>query len=105
MFQSVDIGQAGEKLVAGWLRSKGYAVEQNTQLPGAADIEAIGNPTSLLVQVKSALHPSQPAFLDANESSRIQSRANRLGWQAWLARLQLDRQGNLLGEILWSKLN
>lgn len=102
---SVDIGQAGEGIVADYLRNKGYSVEQNTRLPGSSDIEARGNPTSLLVQVKTSLHPNDPPFLGNDEVGNIRSRATRLGWEAWSARLQVNHQGYLVGEILWTKLN
>lgn len=102
---SVDIGQAGEKIVADYLRQKGYSVEQNTRLPGSGDIEARGNQASLLVQVKTSIHPNDPPFLCNDEMGNIRSRATRLGWEAWSARLRVNRQGDLVGEILWTKLN
>lgn len=102
--QSVDVGQIGENIVASWLRQSGYAVVQNTKLPGATDIEAVSGNKKYLVQVKTSVYPSQPSYMTSNEIARIKSRATRIGYVATIARLIVNSQGNLLGQIEWTKL-
>lgn len=101
----VQIGQAGERIVNQWLRNNGYSTNLDTRLPGSTDIEANGTKASLLVQVKSSVQPSEAASLSADEEKNIKSRATNLRREAWEARVQLDVRLQLVGEIMWRKLN
>ncbi|MGA7725908.1 MAG: hypothetical protein WCA95_11565 [Opitutaceae bacterium] len=103
--EPAEIGNIGERYVEQWLTSKGYKCNRNTQLPGSTDIEAHGSPTSLLVQVKTAVSPNVPAVLTADENKNITARAAKLGWQPWLARVTIDAKNQLVGEILWLQLS
>jgi hypothetical protein len=100
---SAEIGNIGERYVGAWLHARGYQYYRNTQLPGSTDIEASG-PASLLVQVKTAVYPRSPTELTPDERRAIITRANRNGRQAWLAQLQIDSSGAMLGSINWIKL-
>jgi len=103
---AVEVGQAGEGLVVDWLKAKGYRIDRwDTQSPGSTDIEASGTAKRLLVQVKSALAPNQPAVLSGDEIAKIKSRAGKVGAEAWQAQVQLDSQLRQAGEIKWAKLN
>jgi len=101
----VEIGQKGERIVAAWLKEKGYTTNVDTKAPGSTDIEAKASSGNLLVQVKAAVSPNQPADLSSDEVRNIKSRASNLGWTAWEARVQLDSHLVLLGEIQWRKLS
>lgn len=105
MLTAAEIGTAGEMHTTSWLRGKGWRCYRNTQLPGATDIEATSGAKSILVQVKTAVYPNSPADLSADEKRAIVVRANRLGIEAWLAQLQVNREGAMLGGITWTKLN
>jgi hypothetical protein len=105
MLTAADIGIAGERHATSWLRANGWQCYRNTQLPGMTDIEATGATRSLLVQVKTAVYPNTAAYLTANEKNAIVARANRNGKEAWLAQLQINREGSLVGNISWTKLN
>jgi Holliday junction resolvase-like predicted endonuclease len=105
MLAAAQIGTIGEVHATEWLKAKGYSCYRNTQLPGATDIQANGNPTSLLVQVKTAVWPSSAANLSSEERKAIVTRANHNGRQAWLAQLQINNKGEMVGEIAWTKLN
>ena len=104
MLTSAEVGTTGEKHATAELRAKGWTCYRNTQLPGATDIEATGGTPALLVQVKTAVYPNLPADLSAEEKTAIVSRANRNGKDAWLAQLQINREGALVGSISWTKL-
>jgi hypothetical protein len=105
MLTAAQIGRIGEIHVSKWLSDNGYSGIRNTQLPGATDIEATSSLASLLVQVKTAIWPSSAASLSAEEQKAIVARANRIGRQAWLAQLQINNKGELVGSIAWHKLN
>jgi hypothetical protein len=105
MLTATQIGTIGEVHTTEWLRANGYNCYRNTKLPGATDIEATGSAASLLVQVKTAIWPSSVAGLTVEEVRAIVARANRTGRQAWLAQLQINDKGALIGGIAWTKLN
>lgn len=105
MLTAAQIGKIGEIYVTRWLQGNNYVCRQNTQLPGSTDIEATGIANKLLVQVKTAVYPSSPASLSAEEKKAIVARANRDGRQAWSAQLQINNNGDMIGDIVWAKLN
>jgi Holliday junction resolvase-like predicted endonuclease len=98
------VGSAGEKHATDWLRANGWRCFNNTRLPGATDIEANSGIRSILVQVKTAVLPDRPAGLSVEERKAIVARATRNGKEAWLAQLQVNRQGELVGRITWTEL-
>lgn len=100
-----EIGNYGERHATTWLQSKGYRCHRNTQLPGSTDIEAIGATKNLLVQVKTGLYPNFAPILSSDEQRNIKSRATRIGYEAWLAQMQIDVRGLLVGNITWTRLN
>ena len=105
MLTTSEVGSIGERYAVAWLQQKGWRCYLNTKLPGATDIEASGGSVSLLVQVKTAIHPSIPAFPDAEDRKAIVARAQRNGREAWVAQLQINREGVLVGQITWTKLS
>jgi hypothetical protein len=104
MLATADIGNSGENIVNSWLLGKNYKTNLDTRQPGATDIEAVGGSASLLVQVKTAVSPSTPADLSSDEARNIKSRESRLGYQAWQAKVVVDTQLRLVGEIKWQQL-
>ncbi len=104
MATQVEIGQAGERIVAEWLSKKGYHTDIDTRAPGSTDIEARGRTKSLLVQVKAAVQPNKPVSLSSEEERNITSRATRLGYGAYEAEVQIDDKLQLVGEIQWRDL-
>jgi hypothetical protein len=104
--ESAEIGNIGERFATMELASKGFECRRNTQFPGSTDIEGRQNGfLRLLVQVKTAVFPAQAAYLSSEESSGIVSRANRNNCQAWLAQVQINNLGGLVGAISWTKLS
>jgi Holliday junction resolvase-like predicted endonuclease len=101
----VDIGQAGERSVVHWLTSHGFTIQEwNTQAPGSTDIRATAGGKTLLVQVKSAVAPSQPTTLSPQEETNIKARAANLKAEAWEATVLLTASLQLSGEVIWRRL-
>ncbi len=98
---AAQIGQYGEQHVAAWLRQRGYTVNRNTRLPGSTDIEADGKET-ILVQVKTAVSPSEPSYPSSDEIRNIKSRASNTNRTAYVAQVTIDSAGILAGEIKWT---
>lgn len=105
MYTTVQIGTAGEHVVNNWLTQNGYKTNLDTKLPGSTDIEATSTQTSLLVQVKSAMNPSAPSSLSSDEMRNIKSRAKRLGYQAWEAKVTLNSHLQTISQIQWRRLD
>jgi hypothetical protein len=104
MTKQFDIGKIGENLVAHSLSNSGYITNVDTKLPGSTDIEAASDEANLLVQVKTAFLPNKPTSLTSEESRNIKSKAARIGYQAWEAKVQLDVNHRLVGDIQWRQL-
>lgn len=100
-----EIGNYGERYATTWLKNNGYQCYRNTQQPGSTDIEARSDKTNLLVQVKTGLTPNKAPNISSDEMRNISSRASNKGYEAWLAQLQINEQGQLVGQIQWKKLN
>ncbi len=98
------IGEAGERGVAKWLAENGYRTNVDTRSPASTDILAHGGDRVLLVQVKSAVAPTEPANLSPAEERDIKSRAAKLKYEAWEARVWLDASLSLIGRIVWRKI-
>jgi len=104
MATQVEIGSAGERIAAAALQQKGYKTNVDTKAPGSTDIEARGTGNSILVQVKAAVSPNAPTSISSDEERNIKSRASKLGWGAYEAKVQLDGRLQLVGDIQWRKL-
>jgi len=99
-----DAQSSGERHVISDLASKGYYCLRNKRSPVYTGIEAIKGTKVTLVHVKTAVHPSTPDNLSTEESTRIRSRATRMEWEAWLAQVQIDDFGLMLGSITYTRL-
>jgi hypothetical protein len=99
-----EIKLSGERHVMSDLTSKGYFCLRNKRSRTPTGIEAIKGTEVMLVQVKAAVHPDLPEGLSAEESARIRKRAIRMGWQAWIAQVQIDDAGAMLGSIVYTTL-
>jgi len=105
MMTPTDIAEYGERHVEAWLTSTGYRCHATRPHQGACDIEAQGEEDNLFVHVVAALAPTVPPDLTGSALGRVLSRAMTLGCDAWLAKVQLDGQGDLAADIQWSQLN
>jgi hypothetical protein len=105
MLTAAEIGNIGERHVTAALAANGWRCYRNTQLPGATDIEATSANRSLLVQVKTAVYPNSPSDLSGEDKRAIVGRASRNQKEAWLAQLQVNREGALIGNITWTNLS
>ena len=95
---------SGERHVMSDLASKGYYCLRNKRSPVYTGIEAIKGTKVTLVHVKTAVHPSAPDSLSTEETARVKNRAIRMGWEAWLAQVQIDDFGLMLGSITYTRL-
>jgi Holliday junction resolvase len=102
---SYNIGLAGETVVVDILKANGFQIVRwDTKAPGATDIEANSYNRRLLVQVKSAVYPNEPATLSNSEISSIKSRAAMKNAEAWQVRVQLRSNLGPYRDPEWSQI-
>ena len=105
MLTPSDIAHYGERHVTSWLASTGYHCTASRPVNGAIDIEARGDDENLFVHVMAALEPGPVPELGTTDQGRVLSRAMTLGYDAWLAKVLIDTNGDLATDIEWSQLN
>ena len=104
MLTAAEIGTIGEKHATAWLRANGWRCYTDTKLPGATDMETTLGGRGILVRVKTAVYPSLPASLTVDEKRVLVACAKYNQKEAWLVKLQIDREGALVGNITWAEL-
>ena len=105
MMTPADIAESGERHVEAWLSGTGYHCHASKPSHGVTDIEARGEDENLVVLVKAALAPHPVADATTLERGHAVSRAMTLGYDAWLAKVNVGAHGELVGEIEWTQLN
>lgn len=105
MLTPSDIAHYGERHVTSWLASTGYHCTASRPVNGATDIEARGDDENLFVHVMAALEPGPVPELGTTDQGRVLSRAMTLGYDAWLAKVLIDTNGDLATDIAWTQLN
>ncbi|MEN3940474.1 hypothetical protein WJU23_04205 [Prosthecobacter sp. SYSU 5D2] len=104
MLTPTDIADCGERHVENWLTEKGYRCYRHKQRHGTKDLEARSEDSNMLVHINATLEPKAVPVLTQAEHDSICSRAMMLGFDPWLAQLQVDRHGDLYGDIAWTPL-
>ena len=100
-----DVAEAAEKHAEAYLSSTGYHCHASKPRHGVTDIEATGPEENLVVIVKGALGDTPVADATTLERGHAVSRAMTLGYDAWLAKVNVGNEGELLGDIQWEQLN
>jgi DNA modification methylase len=101
-----EIVQAGVGHLENWLNDNGYKnIEVNIWQSGSADIKANGQTENILVQLKPVLHPNEQAALNGTDKFALKDLAERLERIPYIAYLIIDGDKNLVGEIIWERLN
>lgn len=104
MLTPIDITEYGESHVEKWLTGQGYRCFHNSQRQGTKDLEARGGENNMLIHVISGLSSHALPALSQTDHDRVCSRAITLGFDAWLAEVMIDREGDLVGDIRWKQL-
>ncbi len=103
MLRPTDIAEYGERHAEKWLTAQGYHCHHQ-QRQGIKNFEARGGENNLLVYVNTAIAPQHAEEISQHDHDSICSRAMMLGFDPWLAQVQIDNHGDLAGEIVWTKL-
>ncbi|HEY1082007.1 MAG TPA: hypothetical protein VGE29_07085 [Prosthecobacter sp.] len=104
MLTPTDIADYGERHVEKWLKENGYRCYHNTR-QGAKDLEARSSELNMLVHVNASLEPKPAPTLSHSDHDSVCARAMMLGFDPWLAQVQIDRHGDLYHDIVWTKLS
>jgi hypothetical protein len=102
---STDVRLIGKRYVVDWLESIRFEiVDWDDEDPEASDIEAEHSEAHVIVRVKTAVEPDEPEDLSAEEVRGLMSRASSKKAVAWEAKVRLDADRILKGEISWKIL-
>jgi hypothetical protein len=104
MLKPAEIPEFGQKHVETYLTSTGYHCTTHRGHHGI-DIEARGEEENLFVHVVTTRASHEPPELSASDSARVLVKAMNLGYDAWLATVRIDGDGELACEIEWKPLN
>lgn len=96
----------GQKHVEDWLKKNSYTDIRKEPLQVKEDgFIARGKQESLLVQVRTFLHPQRPFRLNDFEHKTLISKASKLGLVAYAAYVTVDDADGLAGDIIWERLS
>lgn len=102
---STDIRLIGKRYVVDWLESMDFEiVDWDDEDPEALNVEAEHSDSHVIVRVKTVVEPDEPEDLSANEVRDLMSRASERKAVAWEAKVRLDEDRLLKGEISWKIL-
>jgi hypothetical protein len=104
MLTPTDIAEYGERHVEKWLIENGYRCYHTTQRHGTKDLEARSSEINMLVHINASLEPKPAPPLTHTDHDSVCSRAMMLGFDPWVAQVQVDRNGDLFTDIVWTKL-
>ena len=100
-----EIGKAGEGYTVEFFKGKGFTIDKlDTHTMGTANIEAHNKEGKILVQVISAI-TDEPSDLSAKDQRNVKLRATRIGAVAWEAKVILNSNLDLIGDIRLRQLN
>jgi hypothetical protein len=103
--ETTEITKASVPHLENWLILHGYSnLIVDEWLPGSIEIKANGLTENILVQVKAVLHPNEQASLNGTDKFALKELATRLERKAYAAYLVIDKDKNLIGEIVWERL-
>ena len=105
MMTPADIAEYGEKHVEAWLSGTGYHCHASKPSHGVSDIQALGEDDNLIVLVEAAMAPTPVPDATTLERGHAVARAMTLGFDAWLAKVNVGNHGELVGDIQWTQLN
>ncbi len=103
---SQDLEQTGETHVESWLTENGYSnITKESLFPSEREIRATGSLGNIIIQVRTFQHPNRPFKLSEYETHKMMLRASRENNTAYAAYVVVDENKNLVGEIIWERLN
>ena len=95
-----ETGLAGEKLVELWLSCNGYSsISKENLNVNETVIIATGSLETVVVWVKTFVHPQRPYKLSEYDVDKITRRASKLNQTAYAAYVIIDTDKNLVGDI------
>ncbi|WP_462255344.1 hypothetical protein [Ferruginibacter sp.] len=101
-----EISDEGLKHLENWLIENGYSnIVIDKFKADVADIHAKGSIENIIVEVKTVLHPDEKTVLSRTDKFALKELANRLEKIAYVAYVVIDKDKNLIGEIVWERLN
>ncbi len=103
---SSELNLAGELQVEKWLLENGYSnVLKKTLQLHEHGLVATGRVETILVQVRTFLHPNRPFKLSDYEIDILTRRAAKLKLVPYAAYIVMDKNGTQAEDIVWERLS
>jgi hypothetical protein len=101
-----EFNAIGLKHVESWLSENGYShIAKELLQANDYGFTAKGSIESLIVQIRTFLHPQRHLKLSDFEIDFLTAKAAKLGLIAYAAYVIVDGENNLAGEIIWERLS
>ena len=101
-----QITDEGLKHLEKWLIENAYSeIVIEKYEAGEADIHVRGSTENIIVKVKTMLYPDEKTVLNGTDKFALKELAARLEKIPYVAYLVIDKDNNLVGEIVWERLN
>jgi len=101
-----DFRRTGLKYAVDWLQRSGYVLTHGPVPPsGPPEIEADHPSVRILVRVSISMAPDLPPELKKDEVDGLKTRAAGMGRRPYAARVLMDSDGHLLGDVHWQRLS
>lgn len=101
-----ELNRIGEKHVVDWLAENGYwDIKIDKLRTNLNALQASGKMQSVLVLVRTVLHPHRPLKYSSHELDILTRRAVEKQLVAYAAYVSIDNNNDLAGEISWERLS
>lgn len=100
-----EILQTGILYLKNWLNENGYqSIEVSIWQSDSVDIKANSKNQNILIQLKAIMQPGENVKPNATDKFAMKELAERLKRIPYIAYITIDRDKNIVGEIIWERL-
>jgi hypothetical protein len=100
-----EITNMGMKHLENWLNQNGFTdIEIDNWQPGSVDVKAKGTVENILVQAKTVEFPAEHSAAGGTDKFALKDLAERLDRVPYMAFIVIDKNKELVGEIVWERI-
>lgn len=105
MVDAKEIGKKAALEVVDHLEDQGWKIQDwDPKEPHAKDIIATSNKGKMMVHVQSSMEPNNPPHMTQPEIENMKERAKNRKAEAYEARVKLDGDLKVVGDIGWNRV-
>ena len=101
-----ELTSMGKKHIENWLNQNGFTeIEIDSWQAGSVDMKAKGTVENILVQVRTVQSPAAHCVISATDKFALKDLAERLDRVPYMAFVVIDKNNELVGEIIWERVH